>query len=88
MEQQIPQFIAPYLWSYNLSKIDVQKHKNIIIKNILNYGDTASTNWLKETYSDQEIRDTISRSTRTEWSKKSINLWSLIYNVSPKEMRF
>lgn len=88
MEQNIPQFITPYLWSYDTSKIDVQKHKKIIIKNILDYGNVPSTNWLKDTYSHEEIRNSIAHTVKAEWSAKSINLWSIIYNVSPKETRF
>ena len=88
-ESKIPQFIQPFLWSYDLSGLDLENHKNLIIQNILNLGSVQATIWLKETYTSEKIKNAIKRSIRSEWSKKSINLWSLVYNVSPKkETRF
>ena len=86
--KNIPQFLRPFLWSYDLSRLDTEKHKNIIIKNILDFGNIQATDWLKENYSQNEIEEAIKLSTRSDWSKKSINLWSFIYNVQPKETRF
>ncbi len=31
----IPVFLQPFLWSYDLSRMESEKHKNIIIKNII-----------------------------------------------------
>ena len=86
--KEIPQFLQPFLWSYDLSRLDIKKHKNIIIKNILNIGTSQATDWLRMTYSQDEIREAIKHSVQSDWGKKSINLWSLIYNVSPKKTRF
>ena len=86
--KNFPQFLRPFLWSYDLSRLDAEKHKNIIIKNILDFGTVQATNWLKENYSKSEIEEAIKLSIRLDWSKKSINLWSFIYNVQPKETRF
>jgi len=86
---QIPQFLRPFLWSYDLSRLNLETHKNIIIQNILNLGDRRAVNWMRNTYSAKEIKDAIKQSSKTNWSKKSINFWSLIYGVSPKkETRF
>lgn len=86
--QQLPSFLRPFLWSYDFNKIDKQKDKNIIIKNILDYGTEEATNWLRDNYTNKETQDVIRRSVRSAWSKKSINFWELIYKVSPKESRF
>ncbi len=88
IDNKIPSFLKPFLWSYDLSRLDLAKHKKIIIKNILDYGTEEATNWLKKNYSERDIKEAIQQTTRTEWSKKSINLWSFIYNVQPKETRF
>ncbi len=87
-KNKLPQFLQPFLWSYDLSRMDLEKHKRIIIKNILDFGTRQATDWLRENYTKEEIKEVIRKSVRTEWSKKSINLWSLIYNVQPKETRF
>ena len=66
----------------------MEKDKQIIIKNILDLGTREATEWLKNVYLEEEIREVIKKSIRTAWSKKSINYWSLIYEVEPKEKRF
>jgi len=86
--QQIPGFLQPFLWSYDLSRLDLDRHKDIIIKNILDFGTVQATDWLKEKYTSKEIRETIRNSYSSDWSKKSLNFWSLIYGVTPlKELR-
>ena len=87
-DKNIPQFLQPFLWSSDLSQLDTEKHKNIIIKNILDFGTVQATDWLKKNYSRNEIKKAIELSIRSDWSKKSINLWSFIYNSQPKKTRF
>lgn len=85
---KIPQFLRPLLWSSDFNQLDIQKHKNIIIKNILDLGDEQATDWLRKIFTKNEIKKVIHQSSLTEWSKKSINLWSFIYNTRPKKSRF
>ena len=87
-KNKIPQFLRPFLWSYDLSRMDLEKHKRIIIKNILDFGTRQATDWLRENSTEEKMKEVIRKSVRSEWSKKSINLWLLIYNVQPKETRF
>ncbi len=88
INSNIPDYLKPFLWSYDLARMDLVKHKRIIIRNILDYGTEEAVNWLRTVYSEDDIKEAIRQSVRTEWSKKSINLWSLIYDVKPKEHRF
>jgi hypothetical protein len=83
----IPGFLQPFLWSYDISRLDGEKNKTIIIKNILDFGSTQATEWLRHHYTENEICQTICQSIRSDWSKKSINLWIQIYGVNPKETR-
>ena len=83
-----PSFLKPFLWSYDFDNLDLQEDKKVIIKNILDFGTKEATDWLQENYSREEIQEVIQKTVRTEWSKKSINLWELIYEVSPREKRF
>jgi len=86
--KEIPQFLKPFLWSYDLSRLDMEKHKNIIIKNILDLGTVQATDWMKENYTESDVKEAIKLSIRSDWSKKSISLWSFIYDVQPKDARF
>ncbi len=85
---KLPDFLQPFLWSYDIKKLDKNKHKDLIIKNVLNLGTSEATNWLKKNYTKQEIKQAIKKSVKSEWSPKSINLWSFLYEVYPKETRF
>ena len=87
-KEKIPDFVRVFLWSYDVSKIDIQEDKNIIIKNILDFGTKEASDWLCKTYIQEEIKEVIKNSVRSSWSKKSINFWSLIYGVESKESRF
>jgi hypothetical protein len=86
-QEKLPSFLRPFLWSYDLEKIDKEKHKAIIIKNILDYGTSEATDWLRGEYTKKEIQEVIQKTVRLDWSKKSINLWELIYRVAPRENR-
>lgn len=83
MENKIPEFVAPFLWSYDISSIDLQHDKKRIITNILNYGTRETTDWLFLTYTKDEISDVIIHPLPGEWNKKSLNFWSIILGVKP-----
>lgn len=85
---KLPDFLRPFLWSYDFSKLEKVKHKRIIIKNILDFGTKKTTDWLKENYTEAEIKNVIKQTSVSEWSKKSINFWSFIYGVLPNKSRF
>lgn len=79
-------FLRPTFWSYDLCDLDSEIHKPLIIKQILNAGDKQALDWLKQSYPDTEIKAVIYDSMVSEWSKKSLSLWSKIYEVNPKRV--
>ncbi len=82
-------FLRPTFWSYSLEQLDSEVHKELIIKQILNKGDIKALDWLKKNYSVSEIETVIAESMVSEWSKKSLSLWSKIYGVNPvRQQRF
>jgi hypothetical protein len=80
----IPKYIEPFLWSYDLKKIDQEKNKKRIITNVLNLGTKKATDWLVDNYKKEDIREAIINPLPGEWDKKSLNLWSLVFNVKSK----
>ena len=81
MNSTIPQFIRPFLWSYDISELDLKKDKKRVITNILNYGTKEATDWLFSKFKDEDIRDAIEKPFPGEWSKKSLHFWALIFGV-------
>ncbi len=91
MKQDIPQSVKVCLWSYDIDKIDlsVSDHRLLIIKNVLNTGTTSAVSWLFENFTREEISSVILNSNVSEWNKKSLSLWSLVFNINPlKQTRF
>ena len=82
MKKELPHFLKPFLWSYDLSKMDVFSNKRRIITNILNYGNKKSTDWLFKTYSKEDIFLVLKDPLAGEWNKKSLNFWSLIFGLN------
>ena len=82
-------FLQPTFWSYSLNQLDSETHKTLIIKQILNQGDKKALDWLRATYTEKDIVLVIEASMVSEWSKKSLSLWSKVYNVTPnRKQRF
>lgn len=81
MKTTIPQYIKPFLWSFDLAKIDLKKDKKRIISNILNLGTKQATDWLFSIYSQEDINLAIANPLPGEWSAKSLNFWSLVLGV-------
>ncbi len=52
----IPQEFQPILWSKNVKDLDLEKDKNYIIHQILNYGNLSQIKWLFKVYKKEEIR--------------------------------
>ncbi|MEK7121464.1 MAG: hypothetical protein AAB857_02035 [Patescibacteria group bacterium] len=79
----IPQFVQPFLWSYDVDALDLSRDKRRIITNILNLGTSQATNWLFKIYTKEDIRDCLIHPLPGEWNNKSMTFWSLIFDVQP-----
>lgn len=77
----IPSYIHPFLWSYDVDKLDLERDKKRIITNILNLGTTSATKWLFEVYSREDIKEAVINPLAGEWNKKSLNFWKIILDV-------
>jgi hypothetical protein len=84
MKIVLPSFVKPYLWSYDLENLDDKEDKKRIITNVLNLGTKEATDWVINKFGREEIENTIENPLRGEWDKKSLNFWSLIFNVQPQ----
>jgi len=91
MKTAIPQSVKACLWSYDIDMIDfsLANHRARVIQNVLNRGTSEAIFWIRENFSENEIADVIKKSSVSDWSKKSLALWSLLFNVRPvKQGRF
>ena len=83
----LPASVKQTLWSYDTTKIDLQKHKKTIIEQVLNFGTKEATDWLFSTYKSTEITKIAETIPQTAWDKKSLSFWSFILNIHPPMKR-
>ena len=81
----LPDSVKACLWSYDTDLIDLgsASHRARIIQNVLNRGTKEAVDWLLQNFSPEEISATITGSSEEDWNKKSLSLWSLIFEALP-----
>lgn len=70
---RVPKRLQGILWSRDVSSLDKNKDKNYIVHQILMYGSLEDFNWLKKTYSEDEIREVFIKSPRKVYTGSSYN---------------
>jgi len=75
----LPNSLTKFFWDAPLRTIDRAANKRYVISRLLELGDEAAVRWLEETYSPDELRQTIA--TSRSLSSKSRNYWSLKYHL-------
>ena len=86
-QQKILAVFKPFLWSYDITKMNLKKDKIRIITNILNLGSKEATDLLFQIYSAKEIKQTVKNPRPGEWNDKSLNYWSIIFDMEPKKTK-
>ena len=77
----IPKFLCPFFWDYDCEKLDLVRHKNLIIKQVLNVGTEEATKWLFEKYYKEEIIAVLKDLKRGDLDKKSEHYWKTLLGV-------
>lgn len=82
---KVPKAVKAALWSYDTEKMSLANsdHRFITILGILNRGTDAAIDWLLGNISEKDIAEAIKKSYVSEWNKKSLSLWSNIFNAYP-----
>ena len=86
-KQRIPSYIASFLWSYDVAKLDLKKDKKRIVTNVLNLGTKKASQWVLNTYSKREIQAVLRQPLPGEWNDKSLNVWSWLFNITPQRTK-
>jgi len=85
-KKKIPKFLQPFLWFYNLNFLDLdnQAQRQLIIQQILNYGDEKAVKWLLKNFSLNEIKKTLKNPSRGFWHPESLTYWLKIFGLKLK----
>lgn len=86
----LPKFLAPYLASYDLNKLDPNSNgvKKEVISQILNTGSFSAVFWLFQKYTINDIKDALTQPDRGSWTEKSLNYWQKILNAKSSNLLY
>lgn len=81
----LPSFLQPYLPSYDVTRLEIEKDKRLIITEVLNKGDFRALSWIGKTYSKEEIQRVITIPMRGMWLRSVLLYWLRIFDLSLPE---
>ena len=84
MANALPDPVRAALWSYDTEHMDLELHAERIITNVLNIGTYEAVQWLFKVYPRNRIAAAVAEPRPGEWNERSLNFWSLVFDVEPK----
>jgi hypothetical protein len=75
----IPSNLRALFWDTNLDTFTPEAYPDYTILRVLELGDEAAVAWLRETFSEAEIRRVLK--TERRLSEKSATFWALVYGI-------
>ncbi len=83
--KKIPTSFQTALWSYDISRMDIEKDKKGIITQVLNYGTWDNLKLLFKIYPEKEIKKVVKNPSRGVWFEKVLNFWLTIFDIRLKD---
>lgn len=71
--------LKKYFWDTDFDKLDARAHKTYIIERLMEFGDEEAVRFLKENYSEEELRETLKASRGL--SRRSASFWAHLFDV-------
>jgi hypothetical protein len=80
----VPVDLKPLFWDTNLETFTPEEHPDYPIFRVLEFGDESAVRWLRQTFSEAEIRRVLATERRP--SPKSAAFWALVYDLPAGEV--
>lgn len=80
----IPRHLHTLFWDTNLDTFNPEDWPEYTIFRVLEYGDEAAVAWMREAFSEAQIRNVLASERRL--SPKSATFWALVYGVPSREV--
>ena len=80
----IPNHVRPLFWDVDADRLDPRSYPRYTIARILEWGDERAYSWLKDIFTEEEIKDVVLRERRL--TRKSANYWALVYGLPRDEV--
>ena len=82
----LPIEFKKYFWDTEFNKLDIKKNRKYIISRLFCEGDINCITWIKQTYSYDEIIETVKTSRR--FTPITANFLKNVYNIQEDEMQY
>lgn len=83
ISRTVPECVQTLFWDVKREEVDVQRHCEFIIRRVLDFGDVAALNWLRQTYADKTIKEVVNSGRGL--AGKTLAFWSLYYSLGRGE---
>lgn len=81
---KLPEFMRPYFWDVDFSRLDPQKNPQYVIERLLEHADLKAVRWVLKNFDRKTIISTLKN--RRGFSRKTANFWALYFNIPREEM--
>ena len=78
---RLPKFFLPLLWAYDFSFIDLERDKQRIIVNTINYGQWKHWQWIVNYYGEKNIKQFIENTPISEFRLRALKLVSILLGI-------
>jgi len=78
---RLPEFFSPLLWTYDFPSIDLERDKNRIIINTINYGRWRHWQWIVNYYGGENIKQFIEDTPISEFRPRALKLVSILLGI-------
>jgi hypothetical protein len=80
----VPRNLHTLFWDTNLENFLPEAYPDYTIFRVLELGDRAAVEWMRQTFSDEEIRRVLTSEQRL--TEKSARFWALVYGIPPSSV--
>lgn len=77
----LPEFFLPLLWAYDFYSIDLERNKQRIIINTINYGQWKHWQWIVNYYGGENIKQFIENTPISEFRSRALKLVSILLGI-------
>lgn len=82
----MPEQFKKYFWDTEFEKLDVKKNMKYIISRLFCEGNFEAFRWIRDTYTEEEIRQTVKTTRRL--NPITASFLKNIYNLKKEEMQY
>lgn len=81
---KLPEFLKPYFWDVKFEELGVKEHSFLVIKRVLDRGNTSDIKWILATYGKDAIIDVVLRT--KDLSRPTANFWAEILGLDKSKV--